>query len=262
MMSRIWTAYQVELIKAMRTKFTYVGPVLVVLMVLVAPLMNTVAPGGSAYQLIAFATPMALNLLGLLLTLTFCASLIASEMAAGTVRLVLVRPLLRHEFLIAKLLTGMTYAVLLSVLVATASWSVGFARGGLHGVEYGGEVLYTGAEMFATYGIGWVLSLAPQFAFVAYAIMISTLIRNTGAAVGASIGIWLVTDAVKYPLGIAPAVFTTYVETPWSVFQTRSSGLDASWFPMVYYCLATSFAAILVFGSVAGYVLHRRNLQA
>jgi ABC-2 type transport system permease protein len=262
MMARILTAYQVELIKAIRTKFTYVGPVLVVIMVLVAPLMSAAAPGGSSYQLIAFATPMALNLLGLLLTLTFCASLIASEMAAGTVRLLLVRPLLRHEFLIAKLLTGMTYAVLLSVLVASTTWAIGFARGGLHGVEYGGEVLYTSAEMFAAYGIGWVLSLAPQFAFVAYAIMISTLIRNTGAAVGASIGIWLVTDVIKYPLGIAPAIFTTYVETPWSVFQTRCSGLDASWFPMAYYCLATSLAAIVVFAGIAGYSLQRRNLQA
>lgn len=263
MIHRVVNAYLVECIKAMRSKSAYVGPVLVVVMAAFAPLMQPIREdGASAYGFIAFATPMALNLLGLLLILTYCAGLVSSETSNGTIRMILVRPLHRHEFLIAKLLHGMTYAALLTVLVALATWTIAALRGKLDGVEYGGEMLYTSTHMIAMYGLGALVVLLPQFAAVSYALMLSTLVRSTGAAVGAAIGIWIVLDAIKYPLHVAPFLFSTYLESPWYVFTMNSEGIDASWTPELYYCLATSLGSIVVFTAIAIYALRRRNIQA
>jgi ABC-type transport system involved in multi-copper enzyme maturation permease subunit len=263
MMKRVWTAYLVECTKAMRSKVTYIGPVLVVVLVGLAPLIRPLgARGEDAYPFIAYTTPMVLNLLGAFLLLSFCAGLVSSEIGTGTIRLVLTRPLLRHEFILAKLMLGMTYAVLLTVLVVSSTWGIALMFGRLSGVEYGGEVLYTSAEMGLAYGIGAVLDLAPQFAFVAYAVLISTLARNTGTAVAVAIGLWILLNAVKEPLGIGPYLFISYMESPWQVFTLYADGLDATWTPSAYWCLGTSVAAIFVFSAVAMLALHRRNLSA
>ncbi len=263
MIRRIWTAYTVELIKARRLWFTYIGPVLVVLAVLGAPLLRPIERDGvSDYGFIAYATPVALNLLGLVLLLTYCAGLISSELSGGSIRMVLVRPLRRCEFLAAKLLLGMTYAVVLTVLVGMTSWLLAFTFGELAGVSYGGEVIYTAGQMRNAYLLGMLLSLVPQFAAVAYALMLSTFTRNTGAAIGAAIGLWIVLDTLKHPLRISPYLFSTYLEVPWKVFSNYGEMLDASWLPAVKYGLATSVASFVLFAFIAGCTLSRRNLHA
>ena len=263
MIARVLNAYLVECLKAIRAKSTYLGPVLVVLLSILAPLIHPITGDtGSAYAFIAFSTPMVLNLLGLLLTLTFCAGLVSSELGSGTIRLVLVRPLLRHEFLFAKLLLGMTYAAALTALVGLSTWTVAAMQGQLAGVVFGGEVLHTSAGMATDYVLGALAGLAPQFAAVAFALMVSTLARSTGAAVGAAVGIWIVCDTLKYPLHIAPFLFSTYMESPWQVFTAHCEGLEASWAPAIYHCLATSLGAVVLFVAIAVVAFHRRNIQA
>jgi hypothetical protein len=50
-------------------------------------------------------------LLGLIVLLMFSGSMMSSEFSRGTARLIAVRPVLRSEFVLAKILLGMTYAV-------------------------------------------------------------------------------------------------------------------------------------------------------
>lgn len=262
MMGRIATAYQIELNKAFRSKLSYVGPVLVVLLVSLSPLLHPLSRDGeSAYRFIAFATPTALNLLGLFLVLSFCASLVSGETGTGSIRLLLTRPLLRHEFIIAKLLIGLTYAFTLSLLVAIAAWGIGMAFGSVAGIEYGGEMLYTGGTMLKAYLLGFALHLAPQFAFVSYAVMISTFMKSNASSVITSIGIWLVLDAVKYPLHIADFLFATYVDTPWQCFRAQCDGMTAEWGASLYWCLGTSLVAASIFSIAAIVALQRRNLH-
>lgn len=263
MIGRVLTAYRIELVKAMRWKFTYVGPLLLILLVLAAPLHPVIGEDPNVYRFIAFATPAALNLVGIFLLLGFCAGLISSETGTGTIRLLLTRPLLRHEFMLSKLLMGFTYATSLTVLVALAAWSVAMLLGTLSGIEYGGEMLYTSGQMARAYVLGLLLALLPQWAFVCYAVMISTLVRNTGAAVITAIGIWLVVDIVKYPLRMSQYLFSSYVEVPWDVFSDRCQGLDAQWDPsVIYWVLGTSLSAGLLFAAVSLIAIRRRNLYA
>lgn len=263
MTGRVWNAYKIEVMKALRLKFTYAGPVLVMLVVLCMPLVRTIDRDGvSDYAFIAYVTPVALNLLGLLILLAYCANQISTEMASGTIRMVLLRPLRRHEFLIAKLLLGMTYAAVLTLSASGASWAIAFALGDLGGVSFGGEVIHTTSQMVATYLVCMLLGLLPQFAAASFAIMISTFTRSSGAAVGTTVGIWLVADIVKHPLRVAPFLFSTYIETPWQVFASRCDGVETSWYPEALYVAATSTVSLFLFAAIAIYVLSRRNLHA
>ena len=262
MIRRIAIAYRFELAKAARRKFTYAGPVFLVLLIGLMPLARPIERDGlSDYMFVAYVTPMALNLLGFLFLLTYCAALVSSEVSRGTVCLVLVRPLRRYEFILAKLLLGMTYAVMLTATVAATSWFLVVLLGDLRGVSYGGEVLYANSEMVTAYLLGAGLVLLPQFAAAAYALMISTLTRSTVAAVGAALGIWIITDAVKYPLHAAPFVFTTYLEAPWQVFIGRCEGMDPSWFPDAVYTILASSVALVVFSAAAIAAFARGNLH-
>lgn len=263
MMQRIWTAYLVEVAKASRLKATYLGPVMIAAAVLTAPLLRPIGRDGvSDYAFIAYATPMALNLLGLLLVLIHGASLISTELSSGVIRLVLVRPIRRCEFLAAKLMLGMSYSMLLILCAGGSCWTLAFLFGGLSGVSYAGELMYTAGQMRNAYVLGMALSVAPYAAAVAYALMFSSFTRNTVSAIVAAVGVWIFLDLVKYPLHMSPYVFTSYVETPWRVFINRTEVFDVSWFPEAGYCLAVSVASAMVFATVAGVVLARKDIRA
>ncbi|MDZ4860607.1 MAG: ABC transporter permease [Candidatus Hydrogenedentes bacterium] len=263
MIDRVFTAYLAELLKALRWKFTYLGPLLIIAMVGLAPLLYPVAgEGQNPFIFVGVATSTALNLLGLFILISYCAGLVSSEISSGTIRLILTRPLFRHEFVLAKLLAGATYAFTLSAAAAITSWTVALVFGNISGVEYGGEVVHTSGSMVRVYALGFLIALAPQFAFVAYAVMVSTYVRNTGAAVITAIGTWIVVDAVKYPLGIAKYLFGSYVDTPWEVFRSQAEGLTVAWISeKTYWCLGTSAVAAAVFGAVALIGLRRRNFN-
>jgi ABC-type transport system involved in multi-copper enzyme maturation permease subunit len=263
MVGRVWVAYQVEVSKALRQRITYLGPLLVLSVVLLAPLIHPLRQDGiSDYDFIAFATPLALNLLGLILLLVFAAMQVSSELGSGVVRTVLVRPILRHDYLIGKLLIGMTYAVALSLTAAAGAWLLVLAFGDFAGVAYGGEIIYTDREMRHAYLLGLGLNLLPQWAAVSFATMLSVLTRNTGAAIAGVLGVWLAADILKHPLRLAPYLVSTYTELSWSVFQERCDALATSWFPPMYIgLLATSFITFAICAPVALVVLARKNLS-
>ena len=261
---RLWRAYTAEVAKAVRRRYTYAGPVLLVAAVIGASLVKSEwSSGGNGYLFLSTATPLALDLLGLLLLLAYCAGLVSHELGTGSARLVLVRPLLRHEFIAAKILLGMTYAVLLTASTCVAAWAAARVRGlDMNGVIYGGEVIYTAQEMVWAYVVAAVLGLVPQFAAVTYAVMVSSLTRNAGTAVGSAIGFWLAADLVKHPLQLSSFLFSSYLESPWAVFMDLSNGFSSSWTPMAYWCTATSAVAAFAFVMVTVLVFNRRNLQA
>lgn len=263
MIRRLWNAYAVEVVKALRLKQTYIGPLLVLAVVLCGPWMREVSHNGASdYGFIAYITSVSLNFLGFVLLLTYCAGLISSEMANGSIRSILVRPLRRFEYVLAKLFLAFTYALALTVTAAAGAWAMAFARGELAGVTFGGELLFTSQQMEIAYGLGALLSLAPQFAAASYAVMISAATRNVGGAVGGTLGLWILLDIIKNPLHIEGFVFSSYLESPFQVFSNQCDGLDGSWFPMTAYCLGTSAGTLILCTVAAILLLNRRNLTA
>ena len=91
--------------------------------------------------------------------------------------------------------------------------------------------------------------------------MISTFMKSNASSVVTAIGIWLVLDAVKYPLHIAGILFASYVDTPWECFRNQCDGLTAEWGQSLYWCLGTSLIAAAIFSAAAIVALHRRDLH-
>lgn len=261
MIRRILNAYTIEYIKYSRQPLTFVGPVLVVVLVLLAPLNYPLERDGvSDYAFIAYTLPMALNLFGFLMLLVFSASLVSTELGTGTIRTILVRPIRRTELLAAKALMGMTYALVLTLAASLTVWTLTFVLGDLSGIEYGGELIYTNADMQIAFLIAALLNILTQFAGVAWGLMFSTLTRNSATAIGMAVGSWLALDFVKHPLNIAPFLFSSYLEQTWNVFSERCNAFDPGYFPEAYYGVAASLGAIVLCLGTACWVLNRRNL--
>ena len=273
MIERILNLFVVELIKAVRLRLTYLGPVLVLLTVVVAPLAYPIQRDQAGdYGFIAYAVQLLLNNLGFFVVLVYCSSLVSGEIGTGTIRSILVRPVRRREVLIAKFLIGMSYATTLTVIAAALAWGLAFTLGDLSGVYYGGEVVYTNREMQSAFISALLLGLLPQYAAVAYAMLISTCVRNATSAVGFSVGIWLFVDTVKYPLNIPQLFFSSYTESSWRGFIDRANGLAArdigysmgngtSWlWTLLDLGVITSVVSIAAFSSIALYVFTRRNM--
>lgn len=261
MLGRIWLLYRIEIAKALRRRQAYAGPLLLVLVVLLSTLVHPVERDGIAdYAFIAYVTPVSLGFLGYVMLLVFCSALVASELDQGAIRGTLLRPVTRDEFLTAKLLVGYSYAVVLTAAVAISSWTIARFQGDLLGVHLGGELVYTGEQMLGAYVGGALLSLLPQCAGASLAILFSTASRNATTAVSLSLGTWIVVDLVKYPLNLAPFVFTTYLESPWQVFSQRCDALDYPWFPMAWQCALASGAVTAGSVWLAVVIFRRRNL--
>ena len=259
MFQRIGALYRVEVTKALRLRQTYVGPLLLMLVILLSPLAHPLAKDDIGdYGFIAYVTPLALNFLGYVLLLTYVGGLIATELGRGTLRAVLLRPVRREEVYIAKFLLGCTYSALLTFTVAFTSWGVVYVLGDLFGVQVGGELLFLNDDMVWTYLMGAFLALVPQWAGVSLGLLYSTMTRSAGTAASLSIGTWIALDLIKYPLGISSMVFTTYLETPWDVFASQCDGLEVAWFPMVFYCVLSS-SVVIVVSTLSGLILFRRR---
>lgn len=287
MIRRIWMLYTVELVKALRQKQTYLGPVLVVLVVLAAVLLRPFSRDGvSDYAFLAYATPIALNSIGFLMLLVFCAGLVSAETGSGTIRQLLVRPVLRQELVLAKMLTGMTYALSLVLLVSSSAWGLARVFGDLAGVAFGGELVYTREEMALTYLSALGFSMAPLFAGASFAVMVSSLTRSPLAAVSISAGAWIAVDLLKHlpeallaalgrqfpgrvadwlathPVRFDYFIFTSHLDYPWQVYASRCDALDAAWFPAMGYALGSTALTIVACTTVAMAAIRRRNFSA
>jgi ABC-type transport system involved in multi-copper enzyme maturation permease subunit len=261
--SRIWNAYTVELTKAARSRYTWLLPLLMIAAVCLMPLTLPLARDGAAdYRFVAYATRAAVNILGLIMLVAYSASLISTELGSGTACTSLLRPLRRHEFVAAKLLLAFTYAALIALIAGGASWAVAALFGDLTGVDYGGEAVYSNSSMLRAYVLGLALAIFPLCASAAYGVMVSSMTTSTGAAVGSAVGIWVAIDAVKYPLRIAPFLFSSWVEAPWNVFAGRADGLDPEWMPDAALIVLVSVVWTALFSTVAAFSVWRRNLHA
>ena len=261
-MGRILSAYQSEIDKALRNTLPYIGAVLMLAMIGVAALVRPLAVDSeSDYDFLAFAVQMSLNVLGFLIVLLFSSSLVSPELASGSIRMMLVRPLRRTEFVAAKILAGMTYAVVLNLLVLGAAWLVAAWWGELIGVYYGAELLHGDQAMAGAYAAAAGLALLPQFAGVALGVCLSACTKNTAAAIGGAIGIWGLLDAIKYPLHIEQFVFTTYLERPWMLFSDMANGIAVDWTPVVIHAVVVSLVTWAVFSALAAMLVSRKDLS-
>ena len=107
-----------------------------------------------------------------------------------------------------------------------------------------------------------LLALLPQWAAAAYALMISTFTKTTISATSLAIGLWICTDFAKHAFGMAPFLFTSYLDTPWRVFESRCDLVMVAWMPELLNIIIASLSAIGLFTAISIWFFARRDLRS
>jgi len=230
MSRRLWSAIEVELYKASRQRLVWLGVMLVSLLAAGVSLrFDLTQEASSRYLYIAHAAPAALNVLGLLLLVLFAASLVAGEVAGGTLRGLVLRRVTRLEVFLAKWAALALFSLLLVVGTLFTAWMMALSGGPMTGIIYGGDVVFTGDTMLGVLLLCGVAAWLPMLTAGTLALAVSCYTRSALAAAATVIGVWAAIEALKYPLGLESYVFTTYLESPWVYYAELCDGYPGEW---------------------------------
>ncbi|ANS73393.1 ABC transporter permease [Paenibacillus yonginensis] len=108
------------------------------------------------------------------------ADIVASEFGWGTIKLLLIRPWKRGKILLSKLLAGILFSLLLTVLFMAVDFILSFAL--FHGTS---SSSYPGGHSAFSYSMEMLLYRYVDLMVICiFAFMLSTLFRSSGIAIG------------------------------------------------------------------------------
>jgi len=204
----------------------------------------------NAWGYVGFSMQMIFSDIGPVLVIAFAARLVAEETGAGTIRAALAAPVRRWEFFLAKAVMGLIYMMILSATALLCSVALGSIHYHFDAVTDSAGVVCSRTQalqgLLAAYALSWI----PLTALVMYGLLISTVIRNTGAAVSVGISSLFLIEFTKHLAGLDPYIFTRYIDYPWQVLQQLSQGMDYQWRPEVWsMILLSTVSALVTFGA-------------
>jgi len=191
--------------------------------------------GAAGYLVLAAALRAGLFFASVVVLL-HAATLIAGERTAGTLRLVLVRPVSRGDLILAKALSLLCLSVLLVALTALAGWLLGFTSGGYRGyvdVRYGMELRgHEAGELRSAALLTLVLAPLALFAVATFGLLLSSLFESAAAAVIAATlaGIGVAVATFLLPEGAGQWVFTSHVDRYATAFGDLAKGISGPGF--------------------------------
>ncbi len=253
-----------ELAKAVRRKLPYFGigvsGLLCWIIYLVADRVSSAA-SANAWGYIGFTMQLVFNDIGLIFLLVFSTMLLAEETGTGTIRAALAAPVDRWELYLAKAVTGLLYMVVLStaVLLFAGALSKIHYNFGPVGDRFG--VVYSRGMAARVFLMATLLSWIPLTALVMYGLLISTLIRSSGAAVSVGISTIYLIDFTKHLVGLDPYIFTKHIGYPWIVLQQAAQGVDFQWQPEVWKLLGLCSAHAVICFAVGLVIFLRQDLN-
>lgn len=260
------TVWRWELRKLVSQKRTYLGLGLAVILplifVLVELLRNHHSHGqdnifASHITQSGLATPVLMLLFLSLFMLPVIAALVAGDIVAaedgnGTLKTILTRSVDRGQVFAAKALAAMTYAAVAVFLSAAVATVAGVASWGFHHV-----VTFSGSVVSAPEGLLLVFAanacyLIPLLTVAAIGVLLSTITRNSAAAVVATVGLVIllfIVSGIPGIEGVKPYLLTEQFENWHGLLRTPTD-----WGPIAHsawvcalYAIPALFAAYLVF---------------
>lgn len=264
MSSPFFRVLENEIAKAVRSKIAWFGlGASGALCAIIFSVAGQVFPGAAtnAWGIMTLSLQLVFTDIGVIFVIVFGAMLVAEETSSGTIRSVLAGPIHRSEFYAAKAVMAILYAVSLSLVLLAISAGLAGLRFGFGPVADELGVVYGRGEVLGNFLLAFFLSLIPLAAMAMYAILVSTLIESSGAAVAAGIGIVYLVDFAKPLLGIDRYVFTRFIGYPWQVMHQVAQGVDYQWQPEVWRMLAVCGACALAAFTAGLSVFVRRDLN-
>ena len=199
-----WTVYLWELRKLRAQKRTYLGlgaAVVVPCLFIVALMVETGGPErvpfGRYVRETGLAIPLVLLLFGSIWLFPLIVSLVAGDIVAaedrnGTLKTIFTRSVERQQLFIAKVAASFTYAVTALLLFALVAAVFGGLRFGFHPLTtLSGNTVGVGRGLVLTGG-ALLAYLMPVLSVACIALLLSTVTRNSAAAIVGALMISLV----------------------------------------------------------------------
>jgi ABC-2 type transport system permease protein len=159
------------------------------------------------------------------------ADLVSADFENGAIRMILTRPIKRHAFMTAKLISSLVYVSLFMLflgVVAYISATLIFGRGDII-VLYEGIQIITSDQFLPRFVMALGYATFSMMGFTAMSIYVSTATKNSLAAILISMGVLIISTLLQtFSLGIfeswKPFLFTYhmtqwqllfYTEIPW-----------------------------------------------
>jgi ABC-2 type transport system permease protein len=194
-MPGVLTIYGWELRKLRAQKRTYLGlgaAALIPLIFVVALVTQNGQPDDVAFgryvHQTGLAIPLVLLLFGSIWMFPLITALVAGDIVAAedrhdTLKTILTRSTERHQIFIAKTLAAASYAVLAIAITGVVALVAGVLASGFNPI-----ISLSGTRVSAAHGLGLVGSsllvyLLPTLAIASIAVLLSTVLRNSGAAI-------------------------------------------------------------------------------
>ncbi len=134
------------------------------------------------------AVPLVILLFGAiwmfpLITALVAGDIVASEDHNGTLKTVLTRSLERHQIFLGKALTAATYAVVAIFLNGTVAVIAGILQSGFHSLQSLSGTIVSAPKALELVYVSLLVYLIPILTIVAIGLMLSSITRNSAAAV-------------------------------------------------------------------------------
>ena len=270
MLKRILHSLKNELVKALSTKFLYLGLVLNAVLPLLC--MEGFKRMGAKEDLNGFAflansTQVAVTSLIPIFTLIFGAILVAQEINHHTYRDALSRPIRRMEFLTAKLIMGLFYIIALVGINFITGFFVAKWKYQFGAIMEGEAVLVSQGRLAFSLFISYILILFPLAATLCFGFLISILSRSLVGAVGFALGLYIGLETFKFLIPIGDVhldhyLFSSYLDKPINLLSDLLIGLEISWNTAeIKRCIGLSLIYIVLFLSAGFIIFHRRDLN-
>jgi ABC-2 type transport system permease protein len=264
------TVYRWELRKLRSQKRTYLGlgAAAIVPIIFVAAL---VIQGGQGPEDVAFgrylhstglAVPLVLLLFGSvwmfpLITALVAGDIVASEDHNGTLKTILTRSVERQRIFAAKLLAALSYATLAIAVTGVVAVSAGIIASGLHPITSLSGTQVSSGRGLVLVGASLLVYLMPIFAVASIGLLLSTVTRNSAAAVVGTLMVSLLLQLVGILPGLG-AVRPYLLSTQFNAWQGFLR-TPVDWAPVVraaWVCALYGVPSVIA----AGLVFLRRDV--
>jgi len=215
----VWTVYRWEMRKLRYQKRTYLGlgaAALVPILFVVAVQFRHHRAGGGDFAFASYLTksglvfPLVILLFGAiwlfpLITALVAGDIFASEDHNGTLKTVLTRSLERWQIFAGKALTALTYAIVAIAIDGTVAVIAGSIESGFNSVQTLSGTIVSAPKGLELVYLSLLFYLIPIATVVAIGLLLSTVTRNSAAAVVGTLMISLLFQLI----GVLPGLSAT-----------------------------------------------------
>jgi ABC-2 type transport system permease protein len=215
----VWTVYRWEMRKLRYQKRTYLGlgaAIIVPILFVVAVHFRHHRNGGGDFAFASYLTksglvfPLVILLFGAiwlfpLITALVAGDIFASEDHNGTLKTVLTRSLERWQIFAGKALTAMTYAIVAIAITGTVAVIAGSIESGFNSVQTLSGTIVSASKGLELVYLSLLVYLIPIATVVCIGLLLSTITRNSAAAVVGTLMISLLFQLI----GVLPGLSAT-----------------------------------------------------